>query len=183
MISLIFVALVGALIYRLRGMGLWPSRPWWQILFALPYGIVAGSFCGLGAGVFVLAVTACAVLTGHASLIDLGTVRPGAANAPADGQRNEWYSGWIPGSGYWHDFAGLMVSGLLISAPCGLALIWVGEWHTGLAIIAGGFLKAPAYALGWIMADRSHVPAIPAGEFLTGFFLWGALALVIQVIT
>lgn len=172
------VASLGALIYRLRGMGVWPSRPWYQIAFALPYGIVAGSFCGLGVGFLVLAVTTCAVLTGHASYIDLGSVKNGSANAPADGQSNEWYGTWIPGLGYWHDFVGLMVSGLLISAPAGIAVAFVNP-VLGVAIALSGVLKAPAYALAWIVYDRLQVNAIMTGEILTGGLLWGVLALAV----
>ena len=177
-------ALFGAAIYRLRGWGppaperWWKRRPILQAAFASAYGVVA--FHAVAAAwpvgwpavcveLLVLGVTTFCVNTGHASLTDLGS----ATELPADGQRDEWYSGWIPWPGtYVHDFLGLMVSGMLISGPCGLAVIFTGHPGQGAAIVASGALKAPAYAIGRFapLNDKLKV-----SEPLCGAFLWGSL--------
>lgn len=176
-------ALLGGVIYRLRGWGpadpniqyWWKRRPILQMAFALPYAFALMGYSWWVA-LLVLAVTTVSVITGHASYIDLGGVKTGALNMPADGQSNEWYGTWIPGSGYWRDFAGLVVSGMLITAPCGLALIWAGHWTSGAAIVASGALKAVAYAIGWRMPVDFKYRGIATGEFITGALLFGSLA-------
>lgn len=178
--EIILAALLGAAIYRLRGWGppaperWWKRRPILQAAFASAYGVVA--FHAAPAGwpaacveLLVLGVTTFCVNTGHASLTDLG----GAIVLPADGQSDEWYSGWIPWPGtYVHDFLGLMVSGVLISAPCGLVVAFGGHVGQGAAILASGALKAPAYAIGRFapLNDKLKV-----SEPLCGAFLWGSL--------
>lgn len=174
--AVIIAAFLGAVIYRLRGKGIWPGRPWWQIAFALPFALVAIGPAWWVA-LIVLATTTGAVLTGHASYMDLGSVAPGSDSAPQDGKSDEWYGAWLPiKPGYWHDFAGLVISGLLISGSAGIALIVGGRIYTGLAVIACGALKAPAYALAWAAYRRWGGDPIPVGEILTGAALWGALA-------
>ena len=182
MIELI-AALIGAIIYRLRGWGpadetvkyWWKRRPLLHVAFALPYAFALVG-CGWRAVLVVLALTTVAVITGHASIVDLGHVKDGSAGVPADGQQDEWYTRCIPGEGYWHDFAGLIVSGALITGPCGLALMWAGHWATGAAIVASGALKAVAYAIGWLMPVGFRYRGGATGEFITGLFLWGSLA-------
>lgn len=173
--EIFFVAILGGAIYRARGAGLWQlPRPIWQVAFALAYGLAVGAPWWLAISVLVL--TTAAVLTGHASYIDLGTVRAGALNAPADGRSDEWYGAWMPGSGYWRDFAGLAISGLLITAPSGIAFAAEGRTWQGIAILFSGVLKAVAYALGRFIpvADKLAV-----SEPLCGALLWGALSLII----
>ena len=176
--SILLSALAGAAIYRARGMGLWRlPRPLWQLAFSVAYGVVAFTVAPWWVALFVLAVTVGAISTGHASYMDLGSVPLGASYAPKDGRPDEWYGAWIPGSGYWHEFAGLAVSGILISASCGLALCLAGDYLTGITVIVSGALKAPAYAIAWWFHRRWDVEPISLGETLTGAVLWGALAL------
>lgn len=186
MISFIMAGL-GAIVYRLRGWGpkdqsikyWWKKRPLLQTLFALPFALV---FAPLNAWCIlpVLIITTLGVITGHASIIDLGTVKDGSVAVPADGQQDEWYTHWIPGKGYWHDFAGLIVSGALITASCGLAFMYLGYWTIGLLILASGALKAPAYAISWATPNDFKYRGLPLGEFLTGAFLWGSLSFAIS---
>lgn len=170
-------ALLGAVIYRARGMGIGPARPFWQVIFAIPYAAVTLAAVGPSAAVVVLALTVGAVLTGHASYIDLGAAGAAAGNTPADGGTDEWYGKWLPWSGYWHDFAGLAVSGILITAACGLALTFGGHFLSGLAILLSGSLKAPAYAAGHKVHAKVLVDPVLIGEALTGALLWGTLTL------
>lgn len=176
----IIIALIGALLYRMRGAGHEPllglSDRDQKIIYMLAFSSIyaTAAFCSAGtwAGLIVWAVTFGAITTGHASYIDLAHVVDGSAGAPADGQKDEWYGTWIPGSGYWHEFAGLAVSGLLITLPAGIATL-------NPLIGFSGVLKAPAYAVSWYVADRTKWKAVPIGESLTGFLLWGSLALVV----
>lgn len=182
-LSIALMAIIGAIIYRLRGWGPKPpaTAPWWktrpllQACFAIPFAAVALSM-DITAAIIVLVLTTGAILTGHASYIDLGSIEPGSAYSPSDGNTEEWYGAFLPGAGYWHDFAGLMISGMLISAPCGLAILFTGNLGHGLAIIALGTLKAPAYAIGWVAYERTAISAILIGELATGALLWGTLA-------
>jgi len=178
MISALIAAITGGALYRVRGMGLWPSRPWWHLAFALPYGLAAYQATSTSISIIVFALTFGAIVTGHASYIDLGTVKDGAANMPADGEQDEWYGAWLPWHGYWHDFAGLAVSGILITASCGLALMAYGHW-SGAFVLVSGALKPVAYACGWHMWREYSVSAIAVGETLAGALLWGSLALIV----
>lgn len=90
------------------------------------------------------------------------------------------YGGWLPWRGYWHDFAGLAVSGLLLTTPCGLAMLAYGHW-SGIAVALSGALKPVAYAYGWRLWREYSISAIAVGETLTGAMLWGSLALVVAV--
>jgi len=179
MIELI-IAMIGGLLYRMRGahheplLGL--SGRAQKILYMIAFSSIyaTAAFCSTGtwAGLIVWAVTFGAITTGHASYIDLAHVVDGSTGAPADGQTDEWYGRWIPGTGYWHEFAGLAVSGLLITLPCGLATL-------NPIIGLSGALKAPAYAIGWLIQDWTELNMFFAREAFTGFLLWGALAWVI----
>nr|RAW03672.1 hypothetical protein DBT41_11740 [Aerococcus urinae] len=179
MTGVLLAIFAGGALYRLRGAGLWPGRPWWHIGFALAYAFVSLGAVGVLPTILVLAATLGAVLTGHASYIDLGSVHPGAVNQPADGQTDEWYGAWLPGSGYWHDFAGLIVSGLLISSAAGAALIYGGAPLAGTLVLLSGGLKAPAYAAGAVVARNTHLgSAVALGEAFAGAALWGSLAII-----
>lgn len=173
----ILAALAGAVLYRARGNGLWNlPRPTWQALFALPYA--AAVFWPLGplAAFVVLALTTGAVLTGHASYLDLGE----ATRLPADGQSEEWYGTWIPWPGtYAHDFIGLAVSGLLVTLPAGLACAAGGDLLPAMILALSGALKAPAYALGTIAARPLVSDKLKICEPLCGAALWGSLAAIL----
>lgn len=171
-------ALAGGAIYRARGMGLWQlPRPTWQVLFALPYALAVYFALGPLAAFFVLTFTTGAVLTGHASYIDLNGVKPGAPNAPKDGQVDEWYGTWIPWPGtFAHDFIGLAVSGLLVSAPAGLALAVCGDLTHGVILAASGALKALAYVPRIVIPGSILKDKLWVCEPLAGALLWGSLA-------
>lgn len=156
-------ALIGAFLYRWRGAG-WKIallRPFPQGLFALAYS--AAVWADDGKYYAVLAVwllTTAALTIGHGNFQDLGTAPRGPK------ERLEypiWFlHGKIPE--YWYDALGLVLTGLIVSIPTGVVLL------NPLVGISGA-LEAPAYMLarklGWNNAG---------GEWLTGAFLWGALA-------
>lgn len=186
--TLFLAALVGAAIYRLRGWNpapegvtlWWKRRPLLQLAFALPYGALACVACGWLPGLIVLALTTGAVVTGHASYIDLNGVRPGAANAPADGQIDEWYGGWIPWPHtYIHDFLGLTVAGLLITVPAGLAAAVWGFPMIGTLVALSGVLKPFAYAGARFVPQRWIADLRWIDEPLCGALLWGSLAAIL----
>lgn len=91
----ILAAILGAVLYRLRGWNpapegvtlWWKRRPILQIAFAAPYAITTYFALGPLASFFVMMLTTGAVITGHASYSDLGT----SAKLPADGQTDEWF--------------------------------------------------------------------------------------------
>ena len=174
----IIAAILGAIVYRLRGWSpplperWWKRRPILQTVFALPYGIVAYLHSDPIIALFAFILTIGAVITGHASYQDLGT----SVRLPTDGQTDEWYGRWIPLEGsYIHDFIGLMVSGLLITAPCGVVLVSSGHLWAGIAVLASGLLKGPAYAIGRLIPVSDHLKTC---EPICGAFLWGSLAMI-----
>lgn len=172
-------ALLGALIYRLRGMGAWPNKRLWVGLFALPYAYIAYEFGGWWLAIPVFGITFGMILTGHASYIDLGRVKPGAPNSPADGQIDEWYGHWLPfePASHEHDFLGLCVNGMLITGSAALAVIYSGNTKVGLLILFSGLLKAPSYLIAWLIQERFKIrDGVMVGEIICGAALWGSLA-------
>jgi len=180
MIEILIIAMIGGLLYRMRGAHHEPllgmSGRMQKILYMLAFSSLyaTAAFCvsGTWAGIIVWIVTFGSITAGHASYIDLAHVKDGAANAPSDGETEEWYGTWIPGSGYWHEFAGLAVSGLLITLPAGIATL-------NPVIGLSGALKAPAYAIGWLIEDWTEFNMFVFREALTGMLLWGSLAWVV----
>ena len=187
----ITLSLLGGLIYRMRG-GLSPRlpRPLDQLLFALPFGYLAYLYFPFDfheydnylVALIVLALTTVAVAKGHGRNMDLSySHKPNAEVEP------EWYEFVIKPlqkktSEYWYDVIGMGVSGFTYTVPCSIA--------TANPLIAlSGFLKAPAYMIGWWMhnkfAQENRIQWLPGhfnrgteiGEFLTGVFLWGIAVL------
>lgn len=178
---LFLFALIGAALYRLRGMGAWPNKRLWVGLYALPFAYITYKFCGWWPVVPVYGITFGMVLTGHASYIDLGEVKPGAPNSPADGQVDEWYGHWLPfkPASYEHDFLGLVVNGLLITGSCAISLFIYGQTTAGILMLFAGITKAPAYALGQIISAEIKFPSVAMKEVFCGFVMYFMLAQII----
>lgn len=180
-------AMCGLSVYRLRGSDDNPPRPIMQLTFVLPYALIVFvhlyavlhlpvwfAFCGF---VCVMLVATPAVLTGHGNFQDLGTWRE--ATTP---EEFEFIIAPLhktltakDGDDYWYDALGLMLMGVLVTAPPGILL------HSG-AIALSGALEAPAYMIGSALTKRgvnkfAGMAMTEIGEMLTGFLLWGALAL------
>ena len=156
---MIMLALLGALLYRLRGgalSALWqrgdvPSRLAW----ALP----TGALCGLLAGSWwVSAVTAITVYL--ASLIEHGWCQSSDTGGQIDALDAACMSSVVIGIG------------LAIAVP--VYLLTDAVW---LPVLAGSALAGPAYWAGWRI--ESSVPDLRTGteigEALTGGAIWAGI--------
>lgn len=175
-IFVVLAALLGGFFYRARGGG-WHlpdvPRPVWQIICALPYAAIVYMASQAMPAIFsavALGFTAAILCTGHASYMDLGHADDGSVSGPADGQKDEWYGGWIPGGGYWHDFAGLAVKGLMIVLP---AVPFIRDGPGGAMLLLSGLLMPCAYAAGWALRRFGVSDPVAVGEVLAGALLWG----------
>lgn len=93
-------------------------------------------------------------------------------------ERLEFLWSWMP-RGYWHDFVGLAILGLVVAVPAACVLAFINHW-CALILLAGGAAKAQAYAAGWKFAKPKNATAW--GEFLTGVFGWGSVALCYMIL-
>ena len=144
-------------------------RPVDQMLFALPYGIIAALFTSsvwefipyapTVVGVLTFTLTTLAVVKGHGNTMDLGEFD----------REPEWYEfvirPWLFNRVplYWYDFIGHCISGLTYTIPIGIATMNPILGLSGLA-------KGPAYAI-----SKRGDAGTAGGELLTGAFLWGCL--------
>lgn len=166
---LILAFILGGIAFRARGG--WPDipKPIEQLFFCAPLGFIAILSLGLW-GILIYALCVLFVMRGHGNNMDLG-----GWTHPAD---DEWYEPTIKWakpklSPYWYDALGLAVSGF--SYTFLLAFV-------SLPLAASGALKAPAYMIGKIIAEKTPLKieihkfiiagATEWGEFLTGGFLW-----------
>jgi hypothetical protein len=203
LISAFVFGLLGAVLYRWRGHASeykkYLPRPFNQIAFSIPYAYFAYLLCPYSIGVslfiasIVLVLTTLALVTGHGNAMDMGQAPRG------EDETLEFTVKWIHGihgkiPECLYDFILMMVLGIAVTLPCGIATL-------NPFIALSGALKAPAYAIGHIMFKLSptrlkvdgaentyygikflprHLDvATEIGEFLTGFFLWGCLFLLV----
>ena len=166
------IGLVGASIYRVRGMHSSFSKTkeimllLWSLLLTAPLWFFAPWY------VVIPAAAACyGVATGgHGDGIDFGTV---SRRDP-----DEWPNYLLPFSivgkdGWLHDTLYMMINGISLTLPVGVvAGIYVSPVWGG-AIALGGALKGPAYALGHLVpwGPKFSRPGAEMGETLTGLFL------------
>lgn len=161
--TILIFAILGALIFRWRGMD-YNLHPLPQMLFALPYAI----FCGWWA-IIVYPITVIAVILGHGQYflppsdkkLD-NCQRYDFLLVPFFGEDPRLTGAPITNLLYWRCFCGMAVSGLLVTIPSGIAL------HSPIIALSGA-LKAISYAV-----DNGNTKI---AELLTGFFLYGALAI------
>lgn len=169
----LFLSILGAIIFRVRG-GLSPAlpRPFDQMLFALPYAAIIYKRSGRNIFWFivVLFLTTLALMTGHGQYMDLG-------NHPVVGTGVEMldfivslFFGEDKGGMFWRDLFGLCLTGLVVTLPCGIALLFFKEWVASAIIGLSGTLKGFAYVLSDLAGYGTE-----GGEYLTGFFLWGVV--------
>ncbi len=111
----------------------------------------------------VLILTTMALMTGHGNFMDLGTWA-----WPSDPEKLEFLIAWMK-PGYWHDFTGLAITGLVVTLPMGLVLL---DWR----IVLLGLLKGPCYALARVL-NKTY--PIELGEILTGAVYGLALAMAV----
>jgi hypothetical protein len=162
-----FLALVGAVVYRIRGgLSPWMPRPVDQLIFALPYAVIAAKEHNRSTWWFfgVLIITTIALMPGHGQYMDLGTW-----NAPVDPERLDFIVQLFFGddnyNNYWRDFFGLAVTGLVVTLPAAISLY--KKPVLAILLFLSGALKAVAYGLSWYLGFETE-----GGEYLTGLFLW-----------
>lgn len=141
-----------------RFLGDWILNQWWS-------GTEVMAFCIL-VFLVVLALTWAAVLSGHGRGMSIGEPmelgdEPETLEFPI-----LWLEPYLPV--YWYKALILAITGLAITLPAGLALM-------NPLVMASGLLKAPAYMIGRAISRKYSTQW---GEFLTGGFLWGSLALI-----
>jgi len=178
----IFLTIVGAVIYRIRG-GLVPAfpRPMDQLLFALPYGAIAYKASNRNKIVFgiVMVLTMAACATGHGAYMDLGRWTQAVSPESLDFIVS-WFFGADNFHNFWRDGFGLALTGLVVTLPAGLFLLYNAVFEfkysylkpklliPSIALTLSGALKFPAYYIGWELFGGTE-----GGEFLTGGMLWG----------
>lgn len=169
----LFLAFVGAVLFRLRG-GLSPAlpRPFDQMLFALGYAALIYKRSGRNVWWFggVLVLTAVALATGHGQYMDLGRFEGVGTGVETLDFIVAALFGADTGGLFWRDLFGLCLTGLVVTLPAGLALLWFREWVVGAVIGLSGLLKGLAYSVSWAVGWDTA-----GGEYLTGFLLWGAV--------
>lgn len=162
MLYLLIMAALGAFFYRLRGAewgGLFP-RPLRQAWFAAvltaavaPAALLFGSYWLPHILLAVLGLTTAALTFGHAAYQDLGYFD----QYEAAHNKSEFYGVWLDrfmSPGYARDFAGLALSGMLITAPAALAAGLMSPL-IGLGVLASGALKPVGYSVGWFVHRRN----------------------------
>ncbi len=142
----------------------------WAIVWAIALLPYAGAFIGKR--------------TGHGGGMDLATNN----KEPDDGREPEkleylilWLHGKIPQ--YWYDALLLAITGLAVTLIAGVMMSFINPlWGAVLAL--SGLTKAPAYMIGHLIYPNQRGRGIPyldhataIGEFLTGFFGYGILAI------
>lgn len=171
------VPLYGGIVSRLCG-GMPPKLPFGldQILYSAPYAIIVFLLYLQTVGpvwepypYYIWFVSIAAFIgafigkrAGHGNGIDLGT---------------RWGS-------YESDFVYLCLSGLTVTIVPGGLIALIDP--IGYVVIFSGFLKGPAYAVGWMIYPKGKGKGIPQlneatqwGEFLTGIFGYLALSFLI----
>lgn len=172
---MILFSFIGAILYRMRGG--WPSitRPIEQCLFCLPVLVLAFDYPLWGA-ILAYALSVAACLIGHGHTMSL--------KAPVDKtklERYEFFTKWLIGKipDYWYKVIAHGFGGFIVTLPLFLC--------NPLAAMAG-WLKAPAYMIGWYLHPNyndgkiklrigklTFDSATAIGEGLTGLFIWAVL--------
>lgn len=165
-------AIVGAIVSRMCGGGK-PKLPYGldQWIYAIPYAVfqVHWLWAVLSYGGAVLGKR-----TGHGQYFSLAAPRGNPENDEKfdfivrlffghdeDGPRR-----------YWRNFFGMTLSGLWPVLIATLGLAFAGHALAAFIVLAGGVLKAPAYAVPQKFGYGTEV-----GEYITGALGWGSVAL------
>ena len=176
-IMIIMASALGAFLYRWRGGPAWLPAPRWLKLALCASLLAAGAFwhatatlepwrVGTALAGFLAAFGGLSL--GHGSYMDL------AHNEPGEESWLAWALRPLLGlPRYWYEFLALALTGLAATLGPGIALALTGDALGGIVLALAGLLKAPAYAVGWLVAKGSR--ATETGEWLTGA-AWGAVA-------
>jgi len=171
-------ALAGAVVFRLRGgwLGGWPldrqiTLAAWSALLTAPLWMLVPWYYALAGFVLTFGATT----LGHGSGLDFGRVK-------ADDPDELWRHLWAPDDDPEGDAKFMVVRGLLMTLPAGVALV-LGGHHAWAAVGLSGALMGPAYWIGYLYwrATQGNKRLLPAGaemgEWLTGFVLAGVCGL------
>lgn len=168
------LSVVGALISRWHGGGFFRiSKAWISIIWALPFAYLVGTY---NSWLVLPALTLCALgkSTGHGNWFDLATMPQGTR------ERLEFIIrplyNRIPE--YWYDVLGLAITGL--AAVSGGLLILPYSPVGAALIMACGLIKALCYMVGrWIRQNKDNPEATEVGEYLTGFFAYLSITIIL----
>lgn len=182
--GLLIFALLGGWISRMCG-GAPPKLPFGldQWLYALPYGaliayalhlafphsatiIISGTL-----GLYLLTVMA--KRTGHGGGMDLGHSTVARKDEALEFLIKRW-RGRI--SEYAYDFLLLAITGLAVTLPSAIALIFISP-ACALLMIYSGVCKSISYVIGWRIYPHGEGKGLPhlreataIGEFVSGYF-------------
>lgn len=169
---------VGAFVSRMCGGGK-PRLPWGldQFVYGLPYLLC-------GSGFWCLLSYAGAVIgkrLGHGQYFWLKALR----GNPDNDESFDFIVAWLFGPDvdgprrYWRNFFGMFLSGIFVPLISCVVLLTQGHVLAAAIIFAGGAMKPICYAV--CQADIKFLPArlrgTEGGEYTTGFFGWGSVAL------
>jgi hypothetical protein len=182
--GIILFSLCGGWISRMCGGGP-PKLPWGidQWLYAAPFALM-----GINGGWPLIILCFISVLlgkrTGHGNGISLDRSPKG------DDEPLELFIKGLHGKipEYWYDVLLLSFTGFVTVLIPAVVVAPFNLFAAALLILSG-LLKGPAYMIGWAIYPEGSGRGIPhlseataVGEFLTGFFGWGGLALSVLLI-
>lgn len=173
----LLVALLGAILYRLRGLDNKVARTIGLVGWSLSLGAACLLFAPWWVGILVAVGSAAMVSRGHGDWQDWGHSH---LSDP-----DEWLNPIVhrltsERDGPAHDALGMALSGMATTLPLAIAL-FVYRPLAGFLLLLAGLLKALAYAIGWWIfgifgrdAGPRHLKAgTEMGEALTGALLFG----------
>jgi hypothetical protein len=187
-------AVLGALLYRERGLGRWNTTIG-RLIWAVPTGLLIAAISWshtsstdpLMFGVLALTLIAAHFLTmvisGHGAHFDMGRLDPAAYG---EAQRNERLTFFLPAppvtaplaTRWLVDALGMAIIGLGRGILICLPLITIMPVAFLLALVAAHAFQPVTYSAGWLLherfPDRLKDP-IAVSELLTGAVIWGVL--------
>lgn len=128
--------------------------------------------------------------TGHGGGLDMGRSEK-EPFAGRDPEKLEYLILWLHDKmpRYWYDALIMAITGLAVTLVPGIVVAFLDLW-AGVFLALSGLSKAPAYMIGYLIYPNGQGRGIPhlnegsaIGEFLTGFFGYGALGITFIWIT
>lgn|SRR3990167_1429929 len=180
---MIFVfAIIGSIISRLCGARKVLILDLEKWIYAIPYGAIGWVFYNpvLGVGCYLAGVLGKKL--GHGQYIHLGYKRQPFEQDEKIDPLLRFFFGRDEGGQYWRCATGLALTGIVISLLPGIIYAVKIDALYGVLLAFSGALKAVAYIIGWFIHNNINGKAKPTviGEYLTGFFGWGAAAMVLS---
>lgn len=146
-----------------------------NLTWAFPAALLNGAILGLPG--YVLGLLNMLKATGHGAFMDMGS----NAKEPGKGRLIEkveyliypWLFTRV--DRYLYDAVGLALTGLL--SVCGSIVVYASVcWPAAIVAAFGGIMKAPSYAIGWMIFPMpSDDRNTRTGEILSGFFAYAGI--------